>query len=107
MEKMKNEQKEAFQPETKRIVSHTISSFDTLCRLCDIDEGYNPIREYVKALNEAAWFMTPRTEEQLRVKYKINELKYDLDLLDKELTVILNKRKQERQKWEQQNQDQE
>ena len=107
MEKMKNEQKEAFQPETKRIVSHTISSFNTLCRLCDIDEMYNPIREYVKALNEAAWFMTPRTEEQLRVKNKINELKYNLDLLDKELTVILNKRKQERQKWEQQNQDQE
>lgn len=107
MEKMKNEQKEAFQPETKRIVSHTISSFHTLCRICDIDEGYNPIRDYVSALNEAVWFMTPRTEEQLKVKIRIKDLRDVLDSLDKELTVILNKRKQERQKWEQQNQDQE
>lgn len=107
MEKMKNEQKEAFQPETKRIIAHTIGSIDTLCRICDIDEGYNPIRDYVSALNEAVWFMTPRTEEQLKVKIRINDLRDVLDLLDKELTVILNKRKQERQKWEQQNQDQE
>lgn len=104
---MKNEQKEAFRPETKPIIAHTIGSIGTLCCLCDINEGYNPIRDYVSALNEAAWFMTPRTEEQLKVKIRINDLRDVLDLLDKELTVILNKRKQERQKWEQQNQDQE
>ena len=51
--------------------------------------------------------MIPRTEEQLKVKIRINDLREVLNLLDKELTVILNKRKQERQKWEQQNQDQE
>ena len=98
MEKVKNEQEEEFQPGTKRIIEHTIGSIDTLCRICDIDEGYNPIRDYVSALNEAAWFMTPRTDGQRRVKNKIEELKDTLDLLDKELTVILNKRKQELQK---------
>lgn len=95
---MKNEQEEMFQPGTKRIIEHTIGNIDTLCRICDIDEGYNPIRDYVKALNEAAWFMAPITEGQLRVKNKIEDLKDTLDMLDKELTVILNKRKQELQK---------
>lgn len=100
MEKAENDGKS--QQRTESILDHKIRWISPLAELCDIDECYNPIRDYIEALNEIAWCAEATTTRQKTAKIRLSNLRDTLMELEKELCKILNQRKKERAEAEQQ-----
>ena len=103
MEKVeKTENGGTVQQKTESILDHKIRWINPLCELCDIDQGYNPIRDYIEALNEIAWCAEATTTRQKTAKIRLSNLRDTLMELEKELREILDQRKRERAEAEQQ-----
>lgn len=86
---------------TKPIIAHSIGSIAPLCELCDICQGYNPIRECIEALNEIAWCTNSTTQKQIAAKSCLSHFRDKLIELDQALSDILEQRKREREEAEQ------